>query len=144
MQTYVNACAILDQVKNTVLFAEGDNNDLMINENFVKKVEEIIHNQYYVYDKTYVPSNESDQQSQIPLVIVGKESVDAAWKWYEHHLAIATQLLTIDHRFTGKLVGTAPPSLNRQSTLKQLIMYNDYNIFPLSTITDKHPETGKT
>jgi len=32
----------------------------------------------------------------------------------------------------------------QQKTLKQAIMLINFNIFPLATLTDKHPITGQT
>ena len=38
MQLYFNAMNILDEVHDTVIYAEGDNNEMKINENFVVNV----------------------------------------------------------------------------------------------------------
>ena len=59
-------------------------------------------------------------------------------------LKLATILFTIDYSFTGKTVATRSSISYKQKTLKQLIMLIDFNIFPLSTLTDKHPITGQT
>ncbi|CAF2823323.1 unnamed protein product [Rotaria sp. Silwood2] len=67
-----------------------------------------------------------------------------AWSWYEHHLNIATKLFTIDHDFPSKSMIVSPSISPKQKTLKQLIMYLDFNIFPLSVISVKHPITEKT
>lgn len=144
MQMYMNACSIFDQIKDIISFDEGDSNDVPINERFIQKVEEIIKSQFHYYDKTYNSLNEFDHMNQIPLVIVGKDAVVAAWKWYEHYLNIASALFTIDYGFTSKVHKQNSSPSNRNASLKQLIMNNGYNIFPLSTITDKHPVTGQT
>ncbi|CAF2823305.1 unnamed protein product [Rotaria sp. Silwood2] len=144
MQLYINAMAILERVKDFVVFAEGDNQDLIINEDFVRNVDMIIKKDYHKYDKTYLPRTEVNQEIVDPMIFVQKEAIVAAWSWYEHHLNIATKLFTIDHNFPIKSM-IAPPSISpKQKTLKQLIMYLDFNIFPLSAISCKHPVTEKT
>lgn len=144
MQLYFNASQILEQIHDTVLFAEGDNSEMIINKNFVDRAKQIIQTRYYVYDKTYMMSTESEQTVPDPLVIVEKEAVITAWKWYEHHLMIATTLFTIDPEFSGNPLTMSSSMSGRKKTLKELLMSIDYNIFPLSTITDKHPVTGQT
>ncbi|CAF3932192.1 unnamed protein product [Rotaria sp. Silwood1] len=144
MQLYINAMAILERVKDFVVFAEGDNQDLIINEDFVRNVDMIIKKDYHKYDKTYLPRTEVNQEIVDPMIFVQKEAIVAAWSWYEHHLNITTKLFTIDHHFPSKSM-IAPPSISpKQKTLKQLIMYLDFNIFPLSAISCKHPVTEKT
>ncbi|CAF1453595.1 unnamed protein product [Rotaria sordida] len=144
IQLYINAMAILERVKDFVMFAEGDNQDLIINEDFVRNVDMIIKKDYYKYDKTYLSCTEVNQEIVDPMIFVQKEAIVAAWSWYEHHLNIATKLFTIDHHFPSKSM-IAPPSISpKQTTLKQLIMYLDFNIFPLSAISVKHPVTEKT
>ncbi|CAF2823290.1 unnamed protein product [Rotaria sp. Silwood2] len=125
MQLYINATAILERVKDFVVFAEGDNQDLIINEDFVRNVDMIIKEDYYKNDKKYLPCTE-------------------AWSWYEHHLNIATKLFTIDHDFPSKSMIVSSSISPKQKTLKQLIMFLDFNIFPLSAISVKHPITEKT
>jgi hypothetical protein len=143
MQLYFNAAKILERVAEYVVFAEGDNSDLMINEKFVTEAENMIKQDFYVYDKTYLPANDNDQRALDPMVIVEKSTVTAAWKWYEYHLQIANTLFRIDHDFTSK--STACASMpSRRKALKELIMLLDFNIFPTSTVTDKHPTTGQT
>ena len=144
MQLYFNAMSILDEVQETVLYGEGDNNELIISENFVVRVQNIIKNKFYVYDKTYLPFNQTDQSTMDPMIIVEKNAVLAAWKWYHHHLTISSKLFTIDYFFSTKPIITHSSVLSRQKSLKQLIMLMDFNIFPLSTLTDKHPITGQT
>jgi hypothetical protein len=144
MQLYINAMAILERVKDFVVFAEGDNQDLIINEDFVKNVDMIIKNDYYKYDKTYLSCTEVNQEVVDPMIFVQKEAILAAWSWYEHHLNIATKLFTIDHDFPSKSMIVPPSISSKQKTLKQLIMYLDFNIFPLSAISVKHPITEKT
>lgn len=144
MQLYFNAMAILERVKDFVVFAEGDNQDLIINEDFVRNVDMIIKNDYYKYDKTYLPCTEVNQEVVDPMIFVQKEAILAAWSWYEHHLNIATKLFTIDHDFPNKSMIVPRSISSKQKTLKQLIMYLDFNIFPLSAISVKHPITEKT
>lgn len=144
MQLYFNASAILEEMKETTVFSEGDNNEMVINEDFIKGAEIIIRNRYHIHDKTYIPSNDSNQTNSYPIVIVEKPAVIAAWQWYSHHLEVATKLFTIDYGFTSKAMKTNSSSPKCRLTLKQMIMYVNYHIFPLSTITDKHPETGQT
>lgn len=82
-------------------------------------------------------------RSLYPMIIVEKETVTAAWKLYEYHLKIANTLFRIDYNFGSKPVtGESMPS--RKKPLKELIMLIDFNTFPLSTVTDKHPTTGQT
>ena len=104
MQLYFNASKVLDRLAEYVLFAEGDNADLMINEAFVTQAENIIKNDFYVYDKTYLPVNENVQRGFDPMIIVEKETVTAAWKLYEYYLKIANILFRIDYNFASKLV----------------------------------------
>lgn len=144
MQLYFNAAKILEEVKETVVFSEGDHNELIINEKFVVHAKNIIEKDYYIFDKSYLPCNEIDQSVLDPMVIVEKDAVIVAWKWYEHHLNIATKLFTIDPDFIAKPVKISLSVPSRRKTLKQLIMSFDFNIFPLSAITDKHPVTGQT
>jgi hypothetical protein len=144
MQLYFNSISILERVKDFVVFAEGDNHDFIINGNFVRNVENIIRKDYYKYDRTYVLCTETDQEVVDPMIIVEKEAVVAAWGWYEHHLNVAATLFTIDPDFPSKSI-VAPSSTSfRSKTLKQLIMLLDFNIFPLSAISVKHPTTGQT
>jgi hypothetical protein len=144
MQLYFNAIKILEQVKVFVIFAEDDNHDSVINDNFVRSVETIIKKDYYKYDKTYLPSMEMNQEVVDPMIIVGKEAVIAAWKWYEHHLDITVKLFTIDPDFSGKSVIALPLVSSESKTLKQSIMLLDFNIFPSAVISCKHPITGMT
>ncbi|CAF2150071.1 unnamed protein product [Rotaria magnacalcarata] len=145
MQLYYNASEILERVKDTIIFAEGDSHDLVINENFVNSAANIIKKDYHVYDKTYLPYTENNQVTMDPMVIVDKDIVIAAWKWYEHRLNIATKLFTIDHDFSNKPITASSLSFSfKPKTLKQLIIMFDYNIFPLSAISVKHPVTGQT
>ena len=144
MQLYFNSISILERVKDSVVFAEGDNHDSIINGNFVHSVENIIKKDYYKYDRTYLLRMETDQEVVGPIIIVEKEAVVAAWMWYEHHLHIAATLFTIDPDFPSKSI-VAPSSTSfRSKTLKQLIMLLDFNIFPVSAISVKHPSTGQT
>ena len=143
MQLYFNASKILERLAEYVIFSEGDNNDLLINQNFVTQAECMIKNEFYVYDKTYLPINDNAQRALDPMIIVEKDTVTAAWKWYEHHLKIANILFRIDYDFASKSIACASiPS--RRRPLKELIILMDFNIFPLSTVTDKHPTTGQT
>ncbi|CAF2055847.1 unnamed protein product [Rotaria magnacalcarata] len=144
MQLYFNSVKILDVVQDTLIYVEGDNSELIINENFVFGVQNIIKKQFYIFDKTYLPSDQSNQAAIDPMIIVQKDAVLAAWKWYEHHLNIATRLFTIDHLFCAKPIATYSSMSSQQKTLQQLIMLFDFNIFPLSAVTDKHPVTGQT
>ncbi|CAF3569952.1 unnamed protein product [Rotaria socialis] len=143
MQLYINAMEILERVKHVVVFAEGDNQDLIINEDFVRNVDMIIKNNYYKYDKTYLPCTEVSPEVVDPIIFVKIEAILAAWSWYECHLNIATKLFTIDHDFANKSIIVHPLILSKQKTVKQLIMYLDFNIFPLSAISVKHPITEK-
>ncbi|CAF2107947.1 unnamed protein product [Rotaria magnacalcarata] len=144
MQLYFNAIDILERVKDTVIFVEGDNQDLIINDSFVSRVEKIIKKDYYVYDKTYLPCDESNHATMDPMIIIEKEVVIAAWKWYDHHLNIATKLFTIDHEYSGKPITISSSFPSKPKTLKELILQLDFNIFPLSAISVKHPITGNT
>ncbi|CAF0877778.1 unnamed protein product [Adineta ricciae] len=144
LQLYINAMVILERVKDFVVYAEGDNQDLIINEDFVRNVDMIIKADYHRYDKTYLPRTEVSREVTNPMVLVEKETILSAWGWYEHHLNIITKLFTIDYDFTPKPT-IAPPTISfKQKTLKQLIMDLDFNIFPLSSISVKHPVTEKT
>lgn len=78
MQLYFNSVEILEQVKDHVIFAKGDSQDLSINANFIQSVEQMIKSEYYVYDRRYLLSMESDQEIVDPMIIVGKEAVIAA------------------------------------------------------------------
>lgn len=144
MQLYFNALSILEKVKDVVIFAEGDNQDLVINEIFVRRVESIIRKEYYMYDNTYLPRAAGDQVTTDPMIIVEKETVIAAWRWYDHYLNIATTLFTIDHDYSCKPTITSSLIPSKPKTLKQLIMLFDFNIFPLSAISVKNPTTGQT
>ncbi|CAF1676204.1 unnamed protein product [Rotaria magnacalcarata] len=99
---------------------------------------------FHTYNKTYLPYIEINQSSMDPMIIVEKEAVIATWKWYDHHLNIAAKLFTIDPEFPGKPLSISSSILSRPKTLKQLIMLLDFNIFPVSSISVKHPLTGQT
>lgn len=144
MQLFFNAMEILERVKESVIFTEGDNYDSIINERFIQSVEMIIKRDYFQYDTTYLPPMEVNQELTDPMIIVGKEAVVAAWKWYEHYLKIATKLFTIDYGFTGKPIVARPLALHEPRTLKQAIMLLDFNMFPIAVISCKHPITGMT
>ena len=144
MQLYFNAMKILEEVKETVIFTEGDHNKLVINDNFLVAVQNLIKTDYHIYDKSYLPLNDIDQTSTIPMVLVEKDTVIAAWRWYEHHLIIASKLFTIDPDFISKPIQISSSISSRQKNLKQSILLFDFNIFPLSAVTDKHPVTGQT
>ena len=99
-----------------------------------------------MYDKTCLPLNAINRNNIAPMIIFGKPAVLAAWKWYEHHLNIVTTLFTINYSFNAKPTNTTMPLsiAGQQKTLKQAIMLINFNIFPLATLTDKHPITGQT
>lgn len=143
-QLYFNCVEILERVKDLIVFAEGDDLNLTINENFIKRVEVIIRREYHKYDKTYLPHTAADEDIVVPLLIVGKEAVIAAWTYYEHYLNVAAKLFTIDPNFSGKTMVISPPNTSERKTIKQMIMLLDFNIFPTSTITVMHPITGQT
>lgn len=143
IQLYFNAISILDDIRETVIYSEGDNSELVINDDFVAKAKSIILNKYHIFDKTYLPCHHASPNTTDPMVIVRKPAVTAAWKWYEHHLNIATTLFTIDYSFSAKPINTSLSFASQPKALKQLIMCNDFNIFPTSTLTDKHPITGQ-
>lgn len=52
---YIDATAILGRVKDFVVFVEGDNQNLIINDDFVRNIDMINKNNYYKYEKTYLP-----------------------------------------------------------------------------------------
>lgn len=144
MQLYFNSAEILERVKDFVIFSEGDEHNSVINDNFVRSVEAIIKRDYYKYDKTYLPYMSVNQDVVEPMVIVEKEAVLAAWTWYEHYLDVAATLFTIDPNFSGKPVVVSSSNTPESKTIKQMIMLFDFNIFPISAITVKHPITGLT
>lgn len=144
MQLYFNAIDILEEVKEAIIFAEGDTQDMTLNDDFVSRVRNKIKKDYYTYDKTYVPCNENNKIVMNPMIIVRKEAVIAAWKYYEHYLNIASTLFTIDYEFSGRLNNTSSSISYKSRTLKQMIMFFDFNIFPISAISAKHPVTGQT
>jgi hypothetical protein len=144
VQLFLNCMQILEQVKDLVIFSEGDNPNSLINENFIRSVDAIIKKDYYKYDKTYLTSMESDKEVTDPMIIVSKDAVLIGWELYEYYLRIATKLFTIDHTFPTKSMLLSSSVLTRQKSLKQSIMYFDFNIFPVSAISVKHPVTGQT
>lgn len=144
MQLYFNAAKIMDELNDTILFAEGDHNDLSVNENFLVRAQNLIKRDYYKYDKSYIPCDEICLASSDPMIIVGKDAVIAAWKWYEYHLNIATKLFTFDPHAVSTSIQIPSSISPRQKNLKQLIMLFDFNVFPVSAITDKHPISGHT
>lgn len=144
MQIYFNAMKILHNIRDFIFFSEGDNNDLVINENFVRCASDLIKKDYHVYDKSYLPCNENESMPVEPMVLVEKDTIIAAWKWYEHHLNVAAKLFTIDPDFTSKTARTTTPPSSQRKNLKQMIMLFDFNIFSVSSISDRHPVTGQT
>ncbi|UJR06732.1 hypothetical protein I4U23_011021 [Adineta vaga] len=145
IQLYYNAMSILSEVYETVVYSEGDDEDSVINEKFIVNVQNIIRSKFYVYDVTYLPRKKNvDQTTMDPMIIVHKDAVLAAWKWYEHQLDVVTTLFTIDYNFSTKPVTKHSSTVSEQTRLKELIMLCEFNIFPLSTLTDKHPITGQT
>ncbi|CAF1265098.1 unnamed protein product [Adineta ricciae] len=140
-QMFFNAMSILNEVHESVIFSDGDDDSLSIDENFIKTVQNIIKEKFYVYDMTYLPYTTIDQTKTDPMIIVRKEAVLVAWKWYEHHLDLVTTLFTINYSFSTKPVTTHK---SEQKNLKRLIMLLDFNIFPLSVLTDRHPITKQT
>lgn len=144
VQLFLNCMQILDQVKNFIVFSEGDNPNSMINENFVRNVEAIIKKDYYKYDKTYLTCMENDQEIMDPMVLVGKDALLIAWQLYEYYLSIVTELFTIDYDFSNKSMLVPSSVFTPPKTLKQLIMYFDFNIFSVSAISVKHPVSGQT
>ena len=144
MQLYFNAIDILEEVKETISFSEGDVQDMTINENFVSSVRNKIKKDYYTYDKTDLPRNEQNQIVMDPMIIVRKEAVIAAWKYYEHYLNIVSTLFTIDYEFSSRSINTSSSISFKSRTLKQMIMFFNFNIFPISAISAKHPVTGQT
>ncbi|CAF0950983.1 unnamed protein product [Adineta steineri] len=63
MQLYIDAMAILERVKDFVIFADGDSQNLVINEDFVRNVDIIIKNDYYKCNRTYLPCTEVYQKA---------------------------------------------------------------------------------
>ncbi len=144
VQLFLNCMQILEQVKDFVVFSEGDNSNSFINENFIRNVEAIIKKDYYKYDKTYLTSMEIGNEVKVPMIIVSKDAVLIGWELYEYYLRIFTKLFTIDYTFLTKSMLLPSSVLARQKSLKQSIMYLDFNIFPTSAISVKHPATGET
>jgi len=144
VQLFLNCMQILEQVKDFVVFSEGDNSNSFINENFIRNVEAIIKKDYYKYDKTYLTSMEIGNEVKVPMIIVSKDAVLIGWELYEYYLRIFTKLFTIDYTFLTKSMLLPSSVLARQKSLKQSIMYLDFNIFPTSAISVKHPFTGET
>jgi hypothetical protein len=102
MQLYFHATDILHRVSETVVFAEGDNAELSINDHFLTTVESLIKTDYYTYDKSYLSGDGMVQAAMEPIIIVEKAAVVSAWRWYEHHLNIATKSFTIDYNYCGQ------------------------------------------
>ncbi|CAF1421797.1 unnamed protein product [Adineta ricciae] len=144
VQLFLNCMHILEQVKDFVAFSEGDNPNSFINESFIRTVEEIIKKDYYKYDKTYLLSMEDEKVVTDPMIIVSKDAVLIGWELYEYYLRIVTKLFTIDYTSPTNLISLPPSVSARQKSLKELIMYLDFNIFPTSAISVKHPITGET
>lgn len=144
VQLFLNCMKILEQVKDFIVFSEGDNPHSFINENFIRNVDAIIKKDYYKYDKTYLTSMESDKEVTDPMIIVSKDAVLIGWELFEYYLRIVTKLFTIDHTFPTKSILSPSSVLTRQKSIKQSIMYFDFNIFPTSAISVKHPVTGET
>lgn len=143
-QLYINASQIFQKLRDNIQFAEGDHRDAYINDTFINHARNLITKDYLKFDKSYLTTTELKSGKLDPMVLVEKETVLKAWRWYEQHLKIAAKLFTIDYTFTSKTV-TLPMTIKPQSkTLKQLIMTLDFNCFPVSAITVKHPVTGKT
>ena len=135
---------IIERVKDFVIFSEGDNHNSMINQNFVRNVEDIIKKEYYKYDKTYLTCMKNDGEGIDPMILVSKDAVLIGWQLYEHYLNIATKLFTIDYNFSSKVMLIPTSVFSSPKTIKQLIMYFDFNIFPISAISVKHPVAGQT
>lgn len=144
VQLFINCMQILEQVKDFVIFSEGDNPNSFINEGFIRNVEAIIKKDYYKHDKTYLTSIENDKEVTEPIIIVSKEAVLIGWELFEYYLRIVTRLFTIDYTFSTNSMLLSSSVLTRQKSLKQSIMYLDFNIFPISAISVKHPVTGET
>jgi hypothetical protein len=70
VQLFLNCMQILEQVKDLVIFSEGDNPNSLINENFIRSVDAIIKKDYYKYDKTYLTSMESDKEVTDPMIML--------------------------------------------------------------------------
>ena len=78
MQLYFHATEILHRVSETVVFAEGDNNELTINDRFLTAVDSLIKTDYYRYDRTYLSGDEMVQATMEPMIIVEKAAVISA------------------------------------------------------------------
>ncbi|CAF1113295.1 unnamed protein product [Adineta steineri] len=63
MQLYIDAIEILEHVKDFVIFTHGDSQNLVVNEDFVRNVDITIKNDYYKYNRTYLPCTEVNQQA---------------------------------------------------------------------------------
>ncbi|CAF1511465.1 unnamed protein product [Rotaria magnacalcarata] len=85
-------------------------------------IQSIIKTNFYIFDKTYLPSDQSDQATIDPMIIVQKHVLLAARKWYEHHLNIATTLFTIDHLFCAKPIAIYS-SISSQQKMVATINY---------------------
>ena len=144
VQLFLNCMQILEQVADLVVSSAGDSQNSTINENFIRNVESIIKKDYHKYDKSYLSSLENSQEVLDPMIIVGKEAVLIGWQLFDCYLNIATKLLTIDYAFESRSKPMTFSGATRQKTLKQLIMYFDFDIFPISAISVKHPTTGQT
>ncbi|CAM4816613.1 unnamed protein product, partial [Rotaria magnacalcarata] len=111
-----------DDEQNIVIYVEGDNSELIINDNFVVSIQSIIKTNFYIFDKTYLPSDQSNQATIDPMIIVQKHALLAARKWYEHHLNITTTLFTIDHLFCAKPIAIYS-SISSQQKMVATINY---------------------
>jgi hypothetical protein len=92
MQLYFNSIEIHEQVQEPVVFDKGAKHDSIINDNLVRRVENIMKKDYYKCDKTYLPCMDIDQEVLDSMIVIEKEAVIAAWRWYGHHLNIAVKL----------------------------------------------------
>ena len=72
----------------------------------------IIKNDYHRYDKTYLPAAEVNQEVLDPMIFVKKETILAAWSWYEHYLNIAVKLFTVDYNVPCKSMSVPPLVVN--------------------------------
>lgn len=64
-----------------MIYVEGDNSELIINDSFLVSVQNIIKTNFCIFDKTYLPSDLSNQATIDPMITVQQNALLPVQKW---------------------------------------------------------------
>ncbi|CAF0949314.1 unnamed protein product, partial [Didymodactylos carnosus] len=132
-QLLKNVCAVIDECENELEFEEGEEDELEINQNFIR------HAKLKIAELFLSTAKRSPKNPTIPILIIEKSTCVAAWTWYSYLFQTALQLFSIG------TIG-APDAYavtSRRKTHEQTLCDFQYNIFMVGALTSVYPDTSR-